>query len=532
MAGLSSLVQAAAAVCGTEMAAISVVEENSIVLLHGHGLTALTLPRAGSFCSHAVTKAELVEVRDASLDPEWADMELVVHEPHVRFYAAAQLVDPEGMQLGTLCVLDRAPSSLTDKQREQLRLLADSVTEILLSRRTQPERFANPSNQNSLRTLASGVGHEINNALSFVATNLDFAIEELRMIATQHPPLATTLEEIVASIAEAKDGAQRIRKIVRGLQSFANQEIPKRPTNVENALEAAAAMASKELRPRASLDLQIESVPAVLADDGGLTHVVVNLLVNAAQCFAEANPGKNKVRLRAVRSQESPTVAISVTDNGPGIAQDVLPRIFDPFFTTKPVGHGSGLGLSLCHTIVSSLGGQLVCETAVGHGTTFTITLPIAYVRHTSSELPRSGPTTVSRGRILLVDDEESLLRAMTRLLKPDHEIVAISDARTALAMLTTQESEHERFDLVFCDLMMPHVSGMELFAQVKKHNPKTAERFVFMTAGAISDDARRFLAASTNPCVEKPFGSNVLRALAQKLVRKFASIRPIEKAE
>jgi CheY-like chemotaxis protein len=179
---------------------------------------------------------------------------------------------------------------------------------------------------------------------------------------------------------------------------------------------------------------------------------------------------------------------------------------------------------------VSSLGGQLICETAVGHGTTFTITLPIAYIRHTSSELPRSGPTTVSRGRILLVDDEESLLRAMTRLLKPDHEVVAVSDARTALAMLTGEQTEH--YDLVFCDLMMPHVSGMELFAHVKAHNPKTAERFVFMTAGAISEDARSFLAASTNPCVEKPFGSAVLRALAQKLVRKFASIRPIEKAE
>ncbi len=520
--GLHAIVRAAAHACGAELAAVALVEETELLALAAHGLDVSRLPRAGSLCAHSMLAGDVFEVPDARADPRFADAAPVTEAPHVRFYAAAPLVDGRGMRLGALCVFDPLPSRLTDDQRAQLRTLADAVVDILEARAGEAsrEQLARQDRLVTAGTLAAGVGHEINNPLSFVATNLDYAVDELRAIGAAHPSLSPTLDEVVTAISEAKDGANRIRKIVRGLQSFAHQDTPKAPTSVESALDAATGLALHEVRHAATLDVVVEFVPPVLADEAGLTHVVVNLLVNAAQAFEKQDASVNKVELRAFRHNDA-EVAITVSDNGPGITAEVLPRIFDPFFTTKPVGHGSGLGLSLCHTIVSSLGGELTCETELGRGTKFTVILPVANVVLRASELPSSGTTPVARGRILLIDDEEGLLRAMTRLLRQDHEVVAIADPRAALSMLVDSNAA---FDLVFCDLMMPHLTGMELFRTVEKRRPSMSARFVFMTAGAMSDDASTFLANSRNPRVDKPFSSEALRSLAQKLVQKFGS--------
>jgi PAS domain S-box-containing protein len=393
------------------------------------------------------------------------------------------------------------------------------VCQDITERERMREHFLRQERLVAAGTLASGVGHEINNPLSFVATNLEFALDELRSIASVHGEVAHPLEEVLLALSEAKDGAHRIRKIVRGLQSFAHHQAPTAPTSVQAAIDSGAEMAMHELRHKARLEVHTETVPQVLADEGGLTHVITNLLVNAAQAFEAHDPTTNVVELHT-RLGEDGRVTISVSDNGPGIPADVFPRIFDPFFTTKPVGHGSGLGLSLCHTIVSSIGGEIRCESVVGKGTTFVILLPPAAVAARASEQPRSGTTPIARGRILLIDDEATLLRAITRLLRPTHEVNAITDPREALTLLLDPRTS---YDVIFCDLMMPHVTGMDLFRIVSEQRPELAERFVFMTAGAISDATRSFLAASQNPRVDKPFSSQTLRALAQKMVNKFA---------
>jgi PAS domain S-box-containing protein len=359
-------------------------------------------------------------------------------------------------------------------------------------------------------TLAAGVGHEINNPLSYVLGNIDFTVERLRAMDGASP--SARLAELLEALGEAREGADRVRKIVRGLRALAREDGPPVPTDVHAAIEIGTNMAMHELRQRATVVTELPAVPLVLADESRLTQVLVNLIVNAAQAFQANDPTANRVTVRSSASADS--VTISVEDNGPGIPADVLPRIFDPFFTTKPVGQGTGLGLSISHTIVTGLGGEILCETAVGKGTTFRVVLPVAAGGEVSGAAdPVNRP--LPRGRILVVDDEDGVLRSMSRLLSSEHDVVAIGDSREARARLASGD----KFDVVFCDLMMPHLSGVELYRWARDRDPALADRFVFITGGVPREDTAAFLSEIPNERLEKPFSTQNLRGVTRRYV-------------
>jgi two-component system NtrC family sensor kinase len=219
--------------------------------------------------------------------------------------------------------------------------------------------------------LAAGVGHEINNPLAFILNNLEYARDELRAQAAPAPA------ELLGALDEARDGVDRIRRIVYGLRALGEPDAPPVPTRLGQVLDLATRLAGHELKHRALLRVDVEATPAVLADETRLAQVFVNLLLNASQAFARASPATNLIHVRAHATPRH-TVQVEVEDNGPGIAPEVLPRIFDPFFTTKPIGTGTGLGLAVSHSIVTGFGGQLTVATRLGHGTTFTVELPEA----------------------------------------------------------------------------------------------------------------------------------------------------------
>ena len=366
-------------------------------------------------------------------------------------------------------------------------------------------------------TLAAGVGHEINNPLAFVSTNLDFVLEELRNLSSASP--SGRQRELIEALSEAREGAERIRKIVRGLRTLAREEEPRVAVALHPALETAANMAMHEVRHRAKLELLLEPVPPVLADEAGLSQVFVNLIVNAAQCFDVASPERNRIVVRT--KLEGARVVVEVEDNGPGIAPGVLPRIFDPFFTTKPVGVGTGLGLSISHSVVTGLGGELSCDTEPGAGTRFRVSLPAAPGPADEDPDGADGRSGGRRGRVLLVDDEEAMLSASARVLRASHEVVTLSDPREALRRLLSAE---ERFDVVFCDLMMPYLSGVELYHQVTAQDPSLAGRFVFLTGGAIREELRSALEQLPNRRLDKPFTAHDLRELARSFVETGAA--------
>ena len=366
-------------------------------------------------------------------------------------------------------------------------------------------------------TLAAGVGHEINNPLAFVSTNLDFALEELHSLCGASP--SARQRELIGALSEAREGAERIRKIVRGLRTLAREEEPRVAVAVHPALETAAAMAMHEVRHRARLELLLEPVPPVLADEAGLSQVFVNLIVNAAQCFAGGSPERNRIVVRT--RLEGASVVIEVEDNGPGIAPEVLPRIFDPFFTTKPVGVGTGLGLSISHSVVTGLSGELSCVTEPGAGTRFRVVLPAAPGPAAEEQGVAAGRAGGRRGRVLLVDDEEGMLSTSARVLRADHEVVTLSDPREALRRLLSAE---ERFDVVFCDLVMPYLTGVDLYRLATAQDPSLAGRFVFLIGGAIREELRGALEQLPNQRLDKPFSAQDLRELARGFVEAGAA--------
>jgi PAS domain S-box-containing protein len=362
-------------------------------------------------------------------------------------------------------------------------------------------------------TLAAGVAHEINNPLSYVVVNLALAIEDLQNLDLQSPQ--ETLREVITGLSEASEGAERIRNIVRGLRTFARDESVPVATDLADTVELSVHMAMHEIRPRATVQQEHTPAPAALADKSRLAQALVQLLMNAAQAFPAADTNRNHIVVRTGPAPDG-RVSIEVSDDGPGIAPEVLPRIFDPFFTTRPVGQGTGLGLSIAHNLVSGLGGELRVRTRLGEGTTFEILLPATPAEPAWSERPaaRGRP---ARGRVLLIDDEPHVLAMLERLLRPEHECVGATDPREAMRALDADPN----FDVIFCDLMMPHIDGMQVYERIRARHPSLRDRVVFVTGGALAGGPHaEFLDSIPNTRVDKPFDPEHLRAVARRFVR------------
>jgi len=378
----------------------------------------------------------------------------------------------------------------------------------------------------SIGTLAAGVAHEINNPLATVVANLDFIAESLtedgsaRSAAQPARDGARLREEIRGPLSDAQESAQRMRFLVRDLKVFSRTsgDEPPGPVDIEALLDSSLRMADNEIRHRAHVVRQFGAVPYVQAREERLGQVFLNLLVNAAQALPDGRSEQNEIRVTT--RLDGDRVIVEVADTGPGIPPKIIGRIFDAFFTTKDVGSGTGLGLAISHRIVTDMGGDLTVESEVGKGATFRVTLPIGSPQDTGSAVPvTSVESTQVRGRILLVDDEPFILRIITRVLGKEHEVVATPSARDALARITGGE----RFDLILCDLMMPQMTGVELHQELSRVAPDQAGRMIFLTGGAFTDEARRFLADSATEYIEKPFDSANLRAIIQRHLRAHA---------
>jgi PAS domain S-box-containing protein len=258
-----------------------------------------------------------------------------------------------------------------DGQRRPVKLVGTllDVTEVkaVQAQLMQSDRLA------SVGMVAAGVAHEINNPLAYVIAALDYLREHRDELGA--PALR---EEVLRALAEARDGADRVRHVVRDLRTFSGLREERR-TRVELAsvLEAAIHLASTQLRFRARLVRDFRPTPAVMADEARLGQVALNLLINAAQAIPEGNADANEIRVSTGTDARGRAV-LAVHDTGAGIPPEVADRIFDPFFTTKPHGVGTGLGLSICRNIVLALGGDIDVESSRTGGTTLRVALPAA----------------------------------------------------------------------------------------------------------------------------------------------------------
>ncbi len=352
----------------------------------------------------------------------------------------------------------------------------------------------------SLGTLAAGVAHEINNPLSFVASNLDYVS---RQLAGAGEALGSLRADVAEALADSRKGAERIASIVHDLQAFSGKERPGASDEVDPiaALEFALRMAASRIRHRARLVRDLNPVPWVLGGETRLGQVFLNLLVNATQAIEPGRAGESHIRVSSRFDPATHRVVVEVADEGAGIPPDVLPRIFEPFFTTKGVGTGTGLGLFVCQGIVTELGGELTVESELGKGTTFRVLLPAA------GSAPRVVPAC---RRVLVVDDEPLLGAALKRCFADRYEVVPVADPRQALERVRSGE----RFRFALVDLQMPEMSGQEFLAHLRELDPDLARRSAAVTGGPLDEAADRFPEGERPRLLSKPIDLDRLAAL------------------
>ena len=362
----------------------------------------------------------------------------------------------------------------------------------------------------ALGTLAAGLSHEMNNPLAYLTANLDFVREELAALGAEGQLAqvpAARLAELDAALADARDGAERVVATVADVKAFARTDFaPAEVVDLVDVLDVCLDLAANEIRHRAGLVRRVPEGPVpVPGDRGRLGQVLLPILVNAAQAIPAGDAAGHQITVTL--KAESDLAVLTVQDTGEGMTEAVRRRLFDPFFTTRPQGRGTGLGLSVAHGIVTGLGGSLAAESVPGAGTTVTIQLPVRTPARAAAVSPRSAtPAPARRGRILVVDDEAMIGLAVRRTLAADHEVVVTNRAADALARL----ADGTRFDVILCDLMMPEVTGMDLWARVA---PEVRPRILFLTGGAFTDEAEAFLEDERPPVMTKPFDTEALRA-------------------
>jgi signal transduction histidine kinase len=366
--------------------------------------------------------------------------------------------------------------------------------------------------------LAGGVAHEINNPASYVGLShavlgkklaqLGAALTRAGAGGAERPEIAETLAVMQSALRDASEGMDRIRAVVRDLRTFSRMDDEAmEAVALNDVVLAACNLARHEIRYRAELVTSLGEVPPVRGNRGRLGQVMMNLLVNAAQALPETSEGTQRIEIATRRDGER--AVLTVEDSGTGVPEHLRQRIFEPFFTTKPPDLGTGLGLSLVLEIVRRHHGSIDVGEGREGGARFEVRLPLFGTGEAmrAAGVPAGGSQAAARARILMVDDDQVLLRSVRALLEPEHDVVTARGGAEAIAII----DRDQRFDLVICDLLMPRIDGVAVFAALERRAPQLLPRVVFSSGGAVTRRSKDFLAQLPNRVLEKPIERGAL---------------------
>jgi PAS domain S-box-containing protein len=352
----------------------------------------------------------------------------------------------------------------------------------------------------SVGELASGVAHEINNPLTAVIGYAHLLLDRKDI------PV-----DIKRDVEVINEGAQRVAGIIKKLLVFARQTKPERTyvdvnEIINTTLELRAySLQSSNIKVILQLDPEL---PMTVADPGQLQQVFLNLIMNA-EAEVKLVHGGGKLAIKT--EQMGDNLRVSFKDNGLGIARENLERIFNPFFTTRKVGQGTGLGLSVCHGIVTEHKGRIWAESQLGKGATFIMELPIV---NESKQLEMPEPVVretrkVAKAKILVVDDEIVIRQFVSQILAEEgHEVEAVESAEDAL-----EEVNNKEYQAIMLDIKMPGMSGIELYRHFQKISPPLADKVVFITGDVMGTSTMAFLSKTKAPYIIKPFDATQLKA-------------------
>ena len=370
-------------------------------------------------------------------------------------------------------------------------------------RRRLQDQLIQSEKMSAVGQLVAGVAHDLNNPLASVLGFADFLVESPDVPPNLREPLRVIQQESL-----------RAATIVRNLLGFARkQEHRRHNETIRPVLEATLVLLRNQLMAdRVDVHLEIEpGLPELYVNANQIQQVFVNLIHNASQAIASTGrPGE----IRIIARHGPQGVVIDVSDNGPGMPEELAARAFEPFFTTKPEGQGTGLGLNICQGIVREHGGLITLTTAPGAGATFSVELPLLDRRDDESPAPATPDPTTMTFRVLLIDDEPHILHYLRTTLEAwGHTVESAPDGYVGLDMAAAGH-----FDLIISDLRMPRLGGQEFYERLVLKNPGAAQNVVFSTGDTIRGDTMDFLEREGRPYLNKPFSLAELRSLLNQI--------------
>src|SRR5580658_2009653 len=386
---------------------------------------------------------------------------------------------------------------------------ATDVTE----RKEHDERLRAAQRLEAIGGLTAGIAHNFNNMLMGLLPNRELA-------ADQAPPALAPL------LDDAKQAAQRAAEVVRQLMTYAgrNRPVERTAQPLTPVIERTAAFCRTTFDRRIKLDVRCAAGAFASFDASHLEQALLNLLINARDALDHPSVVAPTIAVAVevvpdgapeLDGRTGRWLSIRVSDNGVGMDAATAQRIYEPFFTTKGVGRGTGLGLATTHGIVRDHMGFIVCRSAPGHGTTFTIHLPAATPEEARRDSERAIAVAVaapSSGTVLVIDDEPAVRRVICRLLEEDgFSVRAAGSGAEALSMLADR-SVADSVSVVLLDVSMPGLSGPETRTRLRQVVPKA--RVAYLTGYA-------YQTTDGDEVVQKPVSADVLLSVVQRLLAR-----------
>ena len=406
---------------------------------------------------------------------------------------------------GTFFTEESSISPVTDADGQTVNYVA--VKRDITAELIKEEELRQAQKMEAVGELAGGVAHDFNNILQGIigfSELLRYSLDE------------TSLE--YANVTEIHKSANKAAKLTQQLLTFSRkQAVQLTETDLNDVVYDTEALLSVLLSDQHEIVLDLaDELPAVYADQGQLTQIIMNLAVNARDAMPEG--GRLSISTDSILISEADAVHISgarpgrylclaVTDTGAGMDDEMTTRIFDPFFTTKDVGFGTGLGLAVIYGIVEQNNGWINVYSEIGKGSCFKIYLPVSASNGDAAEADPAADRQGPGSRILVVDDEQKILTMVKKVLEEENFIVtAAESAEEGLALF---DQDPEGFDLLMSDMILPGMRGDELAEALRMKIPELP---VLLFSGYRDQSNRwRQLATKGFLFINKPFTIELL---------------------
>jgi signal transduction histidine kinase/ActR/RegA family two-component response regulator len=434
----------------------------------------------------------------------------------------AQPIIHRRIVLATL-VLMFDDAAMLDQETTEFVTTVTSIAAVALERDRHAEEAETDRNRLVTGTGNAGVGlvtatvaHELKSPTGALALQHEELARLTEQLEKLGDPSDTALGGAIAELSELTSDMGitigRLRETLENLTTMGRKEAPRHRLDVGIVAREALIVARPHLeRQGVLLHERYQDECFSLGRKDALGQVVLNLVFNAADACAGASRPQIWVRV----ATDGPHVLLIVQDNGPGVPQDAVENIFLPFYTTKTKREAAGLGLKICSDVVADHGGHIEVHERPEGGASFHVLLP--RVDDLGAPAPAasavSAPNHTSPQRtILVIDDDPILSRTLRRALRP-HEVRTAGTASEAEILLLDPSYSP---DLVVCDVYLPGANGNVLHERLRRARPAIADRFVFITGGALGQAEADYIKTSRRPTLQKPLDLQSLLALLE----------------